>query len=252
MAESKCEKARSKTPPGDPGPAGVARENAAAFRAAARFLRGDEGADRHGAQGPERREREQARIAEWALAQGRLIHDSDLDAVPLISNSTSEHEVRGRPTDQRVLKKTWPGFFGQIPVWREGRVEREPALPSEYLDRQALQNEVFGSDLRLEGVNISERPSMIIGERPGSPSFVVSQRFIVAADPRFPKPTDPQITAFLQAHGFESWPGSYFGWTRPADSVVVLDARADNFILSTEGVVPIDLQMAVVPELLAV
>jgi hypothetical protein len=113
-----------------------------------------------------------------------------------------------------------------------------------------LQNEVFGSDLRLEGVNISDRPSMVIGERPGSPSFVVSQRFITAADPRTPKPSEPQIAAFLEAHGFAPLPRSYFGWVRRADGVVVLDARADNFILSTEGVVPIDLQMAVIPELL--
>jgi hypothetical protein len=148
-----------------------------------------------------------------------LIHDSDLEVVPIISNSTSEHEVRGRPSDQRVLKKTWPGFFG--------------------------------SDLRLEGVNISDRPSMIIGERSGTPSFVVSQRFISAANPRIPKPSEPQIAAFLEAHGFASLARSYFGWVRRADGVVVLDARADNFILSAEGVVPIDLQMAVIPELLA-
>ncbi len=142
------EKVREKKAAGsDPGAAGVGREDAAAFRAAARFIRGDEGADRHGAQGPERREREQTRIAEWALAEGRVIHDRDLESLPLISNSTSEHEVRGRPADQRVVKKTWPGCYGQIPIWRGGRVEREPAMPSEYLNRQALQNEVFSSDL---------------------------------------------------------------------------------------------------------
>ena len=195
--------------------------------------------------------REQARVAEWALAEGRLIHDRDLDVIALLSNSTSEHEVRYPSPVGRVVKKTWPGFYGQIPVWRGGRVEREPATPSQYLDRQALQNEVFGSDLRLEGVNISERPSMIIGERGGQPSFVVSQRFIESADARFPKPSEAQITAFLEAHGFDPLPRSYFGWLRRADGVVLLDARADNFILSAEGVVPIDLQMAVIPELAA-
>ena len=233
------------------GAAGVGREDAAAFRSAARFIRSGKGADRHGAQGSERREREQTRVAEWALAQGRLIHDRELEAIPLLSNSTSEHEVHYPTPDGRVVKKTWPGFYGQIPVWRGDRVEREPAMPSEYLDRQALQNEVFGSDLRLEGVNISERPSMIIGERGGQPSFVVSQRFIEAADPRSPKPSEARIATFLEAHGFEPLPRSYFGWLRAADGVVVLDARADNFILSAEGVVPIDLQMAVVPELIA-
>ena len=233
VALSTHEKAAAKkTAARDSGPAGVAGENAAAFRAAARFVRGGQGADGRDAQGPERREREQARIAEWALAQGRLIHDGDLESVPILSNSTSEHEVRYPTPGGRVLKKTWPGFYGQIPVWREGRVEREGALPSEYLDRQALQNEVFGSDLRLEGVNISARPSMILGEPSGQPSFVVSQRFIQAADLRFPKPTAAAISAFLEAHGFEPLPRSYFGWVRAA-----------------EGVIPIDLQMAVIPQL---
>ena len=248
VAQSPREKARAKkTGASHPGPAGAARENAAAFRAAARFIRGGESADRPGAQGAERREREQGRGAEWALAQGRLIHERDLDAITLLSNSTSEHEVRYPSADGRVVKKTWPGFYGQIPVWRSGRIEREPALPSQYLDRQALQNEVFGSDLRLEGVTISERPSMIIGERSGQPSFVVSQRFIEAADPRFPKPNEAQLAAFLEAHGFQPLPRSYFGWLRALDGIVVLDARADNFILSAEGVIPIDLQMAVIP-----
>ncbi len=185
------------------------------------------------------------------MAQGRLIHDSDIDPVPLLSNSTSEHEVRYPTADRRVVKKTWPGFYGQIPVWKDDRVEREPATPAEYLDRQALQNEVFGSDLRLEGVNVSERPSMIIGEPAGLPSFVVTQRFIEGADARFPKPPDARIAEFFEAHGFEAIPRSYFGWVRRADGVVVLDARGDNFVLSAEGVIPIDLQMALVPELIA-
>ena len=253
VAPSPHEKvAAKKTAARNSGPAGVAGENAAAFRAAARFVRGGQGADRRDAQRPERREREQARIAEWALAEGRLIHDADLEAIPILSNSTSEHEVRYPTPGGRVVKKTWPGFYGQIPVWREGRVEREGALPSEYLDRQALQNEVFGSDLRLDGVNVSARPSMIIGERGGQPSFVVSQRFISAADSRFPKPTATAIAAFFEAHGFEPLPRSYFGWVRAADGVVVLDARPDNFVFAAESVIPIDLQMAVVPPLVRV
>ena len=34
---------------------------------------------------------------------------------------------------------------------------------------------------------------------------------------------------------------SYYGWQRKADAITILDARPDNFILSPEGVVPIDL-----------
>jgi len=45
--------------------------------------------------------------------------------------------------------------------------------------------------------------------------------------------------------------GPYFGWVRRADGVAVVDARPDNFILSPLGVIPIDLQMARLAELLA-
>jgi len=38
----------------------------------------------------------------------------------------------------------------------------------------ALHIEVFSSDLRLEGVTISDKPSMIIGQRSGQPSIVIS------------------------------------------------------------------------------
>ena len=47
-------------------------------------------------------------------------------------------------------------------------------------------------------------------------------------------------------NGFESKLGTHFGWFRKADSVAVMDAKPDNFILSPEGIVPIDLQMAYV------
>ncbi len=39
----------------------------------------------------------------------------------------------------------------------------------------ALHMAVFGSDLRLEGVTISDKPSMIIGQPAGQPSLVISQ-----------------------------------------------------------------------------
>ena len=149
-----------------------------------------------------------------------------------------------RSEDGRAVKKTWPGFYGQIPVWREGKADRLPALPSEYIERQMLQNEVFGSDIRLEGINLSSKPSMIIGEPSGQPSFVISQGFVDAADTDAPSPTMVQIEKFLTRHGFAPLPGSYFGWLRRADGVVILDARPDNFILATDGVVVIDLQMA--------
>ena len=134
VAQSPREKARAKkTGASHPGPAGIAGENAAAFRAAARFIRSDEGADGPGAQGSERREREQTRVAEWALAQGRLIHERDLESLPLISNSTSEHEVRGRPADQRVVKKPGPAFTARFPSGARTASNASPRCPRSIL-----------------------------------------------------------------------------------------------------------------------
>ena len=229
---------------------GTARRDAENLAEAARFIRGDEGADRRDAGDSEQLRAEQERTKEWVGTKGCLIKEAALEVLGIISNSTSEHEVRGRPADQRVVKKTWPGFYGQVPVWRAGRIERAAALPSQYLERQLLQNVIFKSDIVLEGVVVSEKPSMILGEPTGQPCFVISQPFIEALHHGAPGPNESQITTFLTAHGFESVPGSYFGWQRVRDGVVILDARRDNFILSAEGVIPIDLQMAVIPEII--
>lgn len=95
----------------------------------------------------------------------------------MLSNSTSEHEVRLRLSDGRVVKKTWPGFYGQIPVIKNGRFDRGIATPSEYLERQALQNEVFASDIHMEGINISEKPSMIVGTKSGDRHLLLHRNF---------------------------------------------------------------------------
>jgi len=227
-----------------------ARRDATALADAAAFLRRSEGADRRGAEGAQRSRSGLQLIEEWARAKGCLIDEREFGSLTLLSNSTSEHEVWYRESDGCAVKRTWPGFFGQVPVWKKGTVDRSPAEPSQYLERQRLQNEIFDGCTVLEGVCVSSKPSMIIGESSGQPAFVISQPFIRAANRESATPTEPQIADFMLAHGFESVPGSYFGWQRVSDGVVILDARRDNFILSAEGVIPIDRQMAVIPEII--
>jgi len=48
----------------------------------------------------------------------------------------------------------------------------------------------------------------------------------------------------MKSLGFTLLSRSYYGWRRRGDGVTILDARADNFIKSPEGVVPIDLVIA--------
>jgi len=192
---------------------------------------------------------EQSRILDLMAAGAvRSVEDAALEPLQILSNRTSEHEVRQTVDGLRVIKRTWAGVYGQVPVWEGNTLSRHPATPSEYLIRQALQNETFGSEMRFEGVNVSDKPSMLLFHPPGEPSFVVSQPFLVAADPNNASPTAERVAEFMQGEGFVEVPGSYFGWVRPADGIAVVDAKPDNFIQTEDGVVPIDLQMAQLSE----
>ena len=144
--------AAAETPAADPRPEISARRDEETLAAAADFLRRSEGSDGGGVADSQRNRIEQQRIEEWARAQGCLIDEREFDSLTLISNSTSEHEVWFREHDQRAVKRTWPGFFGQVPIWKNGRLDRQPATPAQYLERQRLQNATFDGDIVLEGV----------------------------------------------------------------------------------------------------
>ncbi len=179
-------------------------------------------------------------VEEWALQHGTLVPEVSFRELVPISNHTSEHEVFYRAADSRAIKRTWPGVYGQIPVAVAGKLDRRNATPSEYLTRMALHIAVFGSDLRLEGVTISDKPSMIIGQPAGQPSLVVSQLWYEKEGIA----TNEAIHDFMVAQGFRPVPASYYGWFRPTDGIVIVDAKPDNFIQTSGGLIAIDLQMA--------
>jgi hypothetical protein len=81
-------------------------------------------------------------------------------------------------------------------------LDRRNATPSEYLKRMALHIAVFGSDLQFEGVTISAKPSMIIGQPSGQPSIVISQRWYEKDGVA----TNEAIHDFLVDEGFRSVP----------------------------------------------
>ena len=43
----------------------------------------------------------------------------------------------------------------------------------------------------------------------------------------------------LVEEGFRPVPSSYFGWYRPTDGSVIVDAKPGNFIKTSEGLIPI-------------
>ena len=91
-------------------------------------------------------------------------------------------------------------------------------------------NQVFGSNIRLEGVTLGDKPSIVI-----------SQPWAHPDNPRNPLPSSAEIRDFMTKLGFESVANSPFEWFRKSEGVHVLDARPDNFIKTIAGVVPIDL-----------
>lgn len=178
-------------------------------------------------------DRQAALLIEWASANGKILPAQDLG--PLKAQG-AEHEVYFRESDDRAVKRTYPGTFGVTP---DVKGAQQSATPLFYLRRLTLLNEVFGSDMRLEGVTHGK--PMIIGQSGEQPSLVVSQPWARALDVNNPHPTFPEVAEFMTRIGFEPLPKSYFGWTRLSDGVLILDARTDNFIKTKEGVVPIDL-----------
>lgn len=152
--------------------------------------------------------------------------------------------MRYRAADHRAVKRTWPGTFGFVPAKAGSKWVPKAASPQEYLLRQHLQNELFQDDIRLEGVMVSEGPSMIIGQASGGISFVISQRWLEAANPARPHPDEAQIAAYLQERGFSPLFDALYGWMRDDDTCVILDAKPDNFIRTPAGILPIDLLLA--------
>jgi hypothetical protein len=148
----------------------------------------------------------------------------------------AEHQVFLRLSDNRMVKRTYPGTFGVTP---DIKGNQKAATPLFYLHRLELMNRFFGSDIRMEGVQLGQSP--IIGLTGEQPAIVTSQPAIRPMDIDHPHPSPAEIRDFMQTEGFRPKPSSYFGWERPDDGVTVLDARPDNFIKSQKGVVPVDL-----------
>lgn len=184
---------------------------------------------------------EQEFLRSWFEKKGCLISPALWESWDLVSDQTSEHEVRLRRDDRRAVKKTLPGTFGFVPVKDGATWVPKPATPAEYLHRLHLQNIIFEDDIRVEGGMVDSGPSMVIGQPPDGFSFVISQPWLEAADNRHQFPSEPEIHEFLSRIGFEPLFNAFYGWQSNDKSLVILDAKPDNFIKTPVGILPIDL-----------
>lgn len=126
-----------------------------------------------------------------------------------------------------------------VPVWEDGCWKPGSATPLQYLRRFAMHNALFQDDVLLEGIIVSDKPDQLVGSVPGGVSIVISQRWLVAANPERPHPTEEEIAAFMNELGFDGIPDSFFGWFNETNALL-LDAKPDNFIKTAEGILPFD------------
>jgi hypothetical protein len=175
-------------------------------------------------------------LVEWAKKANAFLTDAHTAGLKKHVGTTAEHEVFHRVTDNRAVKRTYPGTFGVTP---EPKGVQKAATPAFYLRRLELMNQVFKSDLRLEGISFGK--SLIIGAQTEQSSLVISQPWIRSADANDPHPSMLEIAQFMESLNFCTETNSYYGWYREEDEIKIIDARPDNFIKSHEGVVPIDL-----------
>ncbi len=157
----------------------------------------------------------------------------------------AEHLVEQAPIPARVLKHTRdgkgnPAFaadFGYAvdTVYDlkgtggyKGTLILRPATPSEYLHRMDGQNEVFGSDLKIEGITVVN----------GRLGLAISQTAIEGEEPSL-----IEIESMMECFGFKKVPASKISndhmkgktWYDANSRTLVTDVKADNFRKDVNG-----------------
>lgn len=181
-------------------------------------------------------------LLEWAQKRGVFLTDAYTTGFDKYDTETTEHVVYFGATGSRVIKCTKPGCYG----WGHGSNGKYgnhcPATPLFYLQRLELMNQEFPTDLRLDGIAQGKPRFGNAGDL--RPYIVTSQRFIEAVNEQSPHPSEPEIESLMLGLGFRLLEDSIYNWIRESDGVIVTDAKVLNFIISHEGIVPVDLIMS--------
>ncbi|MDR3561747.1 MAG: hypothetical protein P4N59_09975 [Negativicutes bacterium] len=173
----------------------------------------------------------------WAEERGLILTDAFWAGSDKFDD-TREHHVYLRP-DRRIIKCTKPGRFG-LGHGAGGRYGNHcDATPLFYLQRLELMNQEFPTDLRFEGMALGTSEYENDGRL--YPYIITSQRFIEAADNNKSHPNEEEIEDFMRQLGFSLVQETTTSWVRESDLLVVTDTKMLNFIISDNGIIPIDL-----------
>jgi hypothetical protein len=192
------------------------------------FLLGGNKADRavqHGAESPEEIAAHQSGcLLQWI--SGCPHREWHWENYPLVAEG-SEHLVFLDENAGKVSKLTHPGIFGDSYYIENGRVCQRPCSPLDYLIRLRLWHKLF--ECAPEAIGMTARGQ-----------FVSRQQFISGN-----LPTQTDVDDFLCASGLIPVKQSCWLWKRAYEEfeIWVGDARAENFVAATGGIVPIDLRL---------
>lgn len=145
----------------------------------------------------------------------------------------SEHLVLVDVGKSEVVKITLPGTYGDYYEIAEGRMSQYACTPVEYLLRLRWWDEHFTTAPEPLGMSDSGQ--------------IVSRQRLIQGD----LPEQGEVDAFLVEAGLTAVRQSSWLWkravTESAIEVWIGDARADNFVSTTGGIVPIDIRIWGVP-----
>jgi hypothetical protein len=138
----------------------------------------------------------------------------------------SEHLVYFESATSHVWKLTRPGIFGDSYYLLNELVNQKNDSPQEYLVRCRLWKTLFQFAPRAIGVTD-------LGQ-------IVSLQLFITGRP----PSQESTDSFLVAAGLAPRKQRLWIWKRsyPKFDIWIGDARADNFVESPDGIVPIDLR----------
>jgi len=145
----------------------------------------------------------------------------------------SEHQVLFDGEASEVVKITLPGTYGDYYEIIHGRMHQFDSTPAEYLLRMRWWQKLFSTAPLPLGIT-----------RTGQ---ILSRQQFIKGDP----PEQEAVDDFLTEAGLTAVKKSCWLWTKAEDEsnieVWIGDARADNFVSATGGIIPIDIRIWVKP-----
>lgn len=188
------------------------------------------GPDSQGTQGIAAGRAEIARIQRQMIAASGLL--PALPSLRVIDAKGTEHSVRfrGAVVEKQQHSDGWAPWLDEA-----GMLGIRKALPTEYLRRLEIQNDLFGDDIQVIGLTQAGR-------------FVTVQPTLRGGEPGENEIRDVLLLGNWRRVPIrlQNLPAQLMGsaWWHAEEALVLLDARKPNFKKTQFGVIPIDLILA--------